>query len=116
MKTTGSFQRPQIQRLMERALIHRAVAEHDERDAALVLVLDGEADARADDKLRADDGLAADQVVLVAIHVHRAALALAAPGGLAEELGHHHLRIDAFENGVAMLAVAAGDVIAGRKR
>ena len=101
---------------MEGALVHRAVAEEHERDALLLLVLDGEADARRHDELAADDGLAAEQVVLVAPHVHRAALALADAGGLAEQFGHHGLRLHALEDGVAVLAVGAEDVVFGLER
>src|SRR6185437_12722120 len=75
------------------------------------LILVAERDARADGKLRADNRLTANQAVLSAIHVHRAALALADAGRLAKEFGHDGLRVHAPDNGLPMLAVAADDVV-----
>jgi len=43
--------------------------------------------------------------------VHRAALALAVAGGLAQQLGHHQLRITAFGQAMAVTAMGAGDII-----
>src|SRR5690242_554719 len=50
--------------------------------------------------------------MLGAVHVHRAASALADAGRLAKEFGHDGLWIHAPDNGLAMLAVAADDVVA----
>ena len=116
-KTTGQLpERGEVQRLVERALVHRAIAEERDGDALFLLILDGEAETGGDGELGADDGLAADEVVLGAVHVHRAALALAAPRRLAQQLGHDDARLHTFQDGVAVLAVAADDVILRAQR
>ena len=81
-------ERGEVQRLVKRALVHRAIAEERDGDTPFLLILDGEAQTSGDGELGADDGLAADEVVLGAVHVHRATLALAAPRRLAQELCH----------------------------
>src|SRR5262249_18981450 len=96
---------------METALIYRTVAEERQCDTLLALILYGKPQPGGDQQLGPDDRLAADHVVRVAVHVHRAALALAAAGGLAKQLGHHGLRLDPPEDGMPVLAVAADDVV-----
>ncbi len=48
--------------------------------------------------------------------VHRAALAVAVPVVLAEELGHHLLDVAAFGDGVSVAAVRAPDAVIRPKR
>ncbi len=109
-------QRGQVQRLVERAFIHRAIAKEGQRDIALLLILDAEAHAGGDDELRADDGLAAQQPMLGAVHVHRAALAATTAGHFAVQLCHDSAWLDTLGDGMPVLAIAAEDVIGRAQR
>ena len=97
MKTTGSFHSAgQVQRLVERALGHRAVAEEADDDLVAALVLDGEAHAGRERQVAAHDAVAAEEVRRLVEQVHRAALALRAARRAAEQLGHDPPRIRAL--------------------
>jgi len=68
--------------------------------------------AAAGDRERlADDGVAAVKTVFLAEEVHRPAAAVRGAGLLAEELGHHRLRIEPLGEGVAVFAVGAVDIV-----
>ena len=62
----------------------------------------------------ADDAVRAEDAGVDVGDVHRAALALAVAGRLAEQLGHHQRRVAALGDAVAVAAVGAGDVSSGR--
>src|SRR5579883_3138880 len=75
-----------------------------------------EPQADANRHLRADDAVAAEEILLAAEHVHRAALALgiaAAPPG---ELGHHPLGIHAGGKHMTMIAIGGDDAVALLRR
>src|SRR6185437_2065326 len=88
-------QRRHVEALIDLALVHRAVAQEGDADLAVVAIPVREAHAGADRHLRADDAVAAEEVLLAAEHVHRAAfpagIAAAPPG----EFGHDALGIHA---------------------
>src|SRR3546814_1380742 len=84
-------QRPQrrhVEGLVDLALVERAVAEVGDRDGVLLQVAVGEGETGADRHLGADDAMTAVKALLVAEHVHRAALALGVAAGAAGQLGH----------------------------
>jgi hypothetical protein len=94
----------QVQRLVELALGHRAVAEEAGRHpAALERV--GEGEAHGDREAAADDRVAAVEAPGDVEEVHRAAPPPAAPVGLAVHLRHQRARRDAAGERVAVLAI-----------
>ncbi len=76
---------------MDAPLIDRAVAEVADADPVFAPVLDGEADARRQGDMAADDRMAAEKSLLDVEEMHRPALPLGAAGRLAQELGHRRL-------------------------
>src|SRR6185437_7144119 len=88
-------QRRHVEALIDLALISRPFAEERDAHGRAAAIFVGEGDAGAERSRRADDAVAAEEVLLHREHVHRAALALgiavAAPG----ELGHHALGVHA---------------------
>ena len=65
----------------------------------------GQADATTDNAVSAQDA----QIEIG--NVHRAALALAIAGGLAQQFGHHQSRVAALSQAMPMAAMRAGDVV-----
>ena len=100
-----------VEGLVERALVHGAVAEVADADAVLAAILAGEGDACGERDVAADDGVAAEEPLLGVEEVHRAALALGAAGGLAEQLGHGGLDVHAAGDGVAVVTIGRDHVI-----
>src|SRR5207249_6011234 len=103
----------EVQGLLELALGHRAVAEVAQDHLVAPAVLDGEAHAGGDRQVGADDGVAAEEVVLLVEQVHRTALALAEPVDAPEQLGHHAAGIGALDEAVTVLAVGRDRVVVG---
>src|SRR5438552_12192710 len=101
----------EVQGLVELALGHRAIAEVAHDHLVPPAVLDREAHAGGDRQVGADDGVTAEEVVLLVEQVHRAALALAEPVDAAEQLGHHATRVGALDETVAVLAVGRDRVV-----
>ena len=101
----------QVGRLMEGAVVDRAVAEVELGDAvgALVALRVGHADPERN--VAADDAVAAHEAVLDVEQVHRAALAPDQAGALAVQLGHHLARGGAEEDGVGVVAVGGDDAV-----
>jgi hypothetical protein len=81
-------QRRQVQRLVKRALGHRAVAEEAGGHARSPLHLVGQRQAGGQRQAAADDGIAAEQPGRAVEQVHRAAAAARAAFLLAVHLGH----------------------------
>src|ERR1700694_548732 len=106
----------EVQRLVERADVRRAVAEHAEDDILLFAVPHGPSAADGQGQVAADDSVSAHEAKLGVEHVHRAATAVRGSRFLAEELGHHGLRVDAAGDGVPVLAVAREDVVVQLER
>ena len=82
-----------VEALVDLALVGRAVAEIGQRDVVVAAVLVGEGEAGAERDLRADDAVAAVEVLLVGEHVHRAALAARIAAAAAGQLGHDALGV-----------------------
>ena len=96
---------------MARALVAGAVAEEGDHHAVVALHLAAHCRAHRDRKRRSDDtGLAENPYVKVC-KVHRATLALAVAGCLAEKLCHSAPHIPALGYGMPMRTVVASDII-----
>ena len=72
----------------------------------------GEGDAGAERRGRADDAVAAVEVLLHGEHVHGAALALGVAAAAAGELGHHAFGVHAGRKHVAVVAIGGDDLVA----
>ncbi len=83
-----------------------AVAEEADRRSAVFLLLLGEGHAGGQGNLAAHDAVSAPHALGVVEHVHRPALALGDPGGLAVELGHESFGLQAQGQRVAVVPVA----------
>ena len=72
----------------------------------------GKGEAGADRHLRADDAVAAEEILLAAEHVHRAALAVRIAAAAPGQLGHHALGVHAAGQHVAVVAIGGDDRVA----
>jgi hypothetical protein len=103
-KTAG-----QVQRLQRGALVAAAVAEERDADAAVALELGGQRRPADQRRPAADDPVGAEHALGQVRDVHGAALAVAAAGLAAVDLGHHLADVHAPGDAVAVPAVGAGD-------
>jgi hypothetical protein len=94
------------------ALVRGAVAEIGEGHAVVAEILVGEGEARADRHLRADDAVAAVEMLLLGEHVHGAALALGVAPLAARQLGHHAPGVHAAGQHVPVVAVGGDALVA----
>ena len=101
-----------VEALVDLALVGGAVAEIGQADVAVAAVLVGEGEAGAERHLRADDAVAAVEMLLLGEHVHRAALALRQAAAASGQLGHDALRVHAAGEHVAVVAVSGDHLIA----
>ena len=104
-------QRGHVQRLVEAALVHRAVAEEAHGRAFQPLVFQPIGQPEPERRLSADDAVAAPIVLVRREEVHRAALAFRAARGFAIKLGHALVHAHADGEGVAVVAVGGDDVV-----
>jgi hypothetical protein len=106
-------QRRDVERLVERALLGRAVAEEAQHHLALPGDLRG---VGGPGRLRyplPHDAGGAEEAPRHVGEVHRPAVAPAQSGPLAEDLGHHRIGIRAEDDRVAVAAVGGEDLVAG---
>src|SRR5438045_8734195 len=68
-----------------------------------------EGEPRPDRHLRADDAVAAEEVLLRAEHVHRAALAVRIAAAAPGQFGHDALRVHPAGQHMAVIAVGSDD-------
>ena len=88
------------------------LAEIGGADAVVAAIPIREGQAGAERNLGADDAVAAEEALLLAEHVHRAALAAAVAAGAAGEFGHDAARLHAAGQHVAVVAVGGDDLVA----
>ena len=105
-----------VEALVDLALVGRAVAEIGQADIAVLAVMVGEGDAGAERHLRADDAVAAIEMLLLGEHVHGAALALRQAAATAGQFGHDAPGFHAAGQHVPVVAVAGDHLIAGLGR
>ena len=98
---------------MHDALVHGAVAEEGDGDAAVAPNLAGQGHARGVGHLRADDAVGAHEAQARVDEVHGTALALGEAVGLAQHLGDGALGVHAPGQRVVMAAIGAGEIVAG---
>ena len=103
--------RREVQRLVERALVRRAVAEERDRDLIGAELLRGERRAGRDRDAAADDAVRAEVALRGVGDVHRAAAASAVAGLAAEQLREHPAEVGALRDAVAVAAVGRGDPV-----
>mmetsp|Transcript_24136 Transcript_24136/g.73853 ORF Transcript_24136/g.73853 Transcript_24136/m.73853 type:complete len:413 (+) Transcript_24136:249-1487(+) len=96
----------------ELPLIGRAVAVQRKGAAAVATVLGGEREAGADGGLRADDAIAAIEIGISLVHVHRATFAFSAAALLAEQLRQHAFDRVATCKLLAVVAVRGDEGVA----
>ena len=106
----------EVQRLVERAGVRRAVAEERDGDALLAAHLERERSADDAGHAAADDGVRAEVADLDVVQVHRAAVAAAAAFDLAVELGHDPLDRRPLRDRVPVGAVRRRDDVLARER
>ena len=103
--------RRHVERFVERALVHRAVAEEADHHFGQAAHRDRIGDADRDRAGFADDRVAAHEAALAIEHMHRAAHAAAHAGRAAEQLGHDLARRRAAHQRMGVLAISADDVV-----
>jgi hypothetical protein len=106
-----------VEALVDLALVDGTVAEIGQADVLGAAVLMGEGDAGAERHLGADDAVAAVEILLLAEHVHGAALALGIAAAASGEFSHHALGIHPAGEHVAVVAIAGDNgILAGDRR
>ena len=100
-----------VQRLVKCSNVDRGFAEETDAYFVVALVLAGEGETRGQRDVSSNNSMAAHEAALDVEQVHRAALALRATGGLAEQLRHYGFRRDALDERLPMFAVGTDDVV-----
>ena len=107
-----------VQALVELTDVAGAIAEECGGDGVaagiakgIALVAAGEGGSQCHRDALTDEGITAEQMVLLGEQVHRAAAALAAAGFLAEQLAHHLAGRHAAAEGVHVVAVGAAEPV-----
>lgn len=107
------FDRGQVDRFVEGALGHRAIAEEGHGDLGALAQLHGGGRARGDGEAGADDAVGAEDSHGQVGDVHRSAAAAAAAVGAAEQFGEHLAHVGAFGQDVSVASVGGGDDVVG---
>src|SRR4029077_11266246 len=94
-------------------LIGGAVAEIRYADVLVAPILVRESEPGSERNLGADDAVTTEKFLLGAEHVHRATLAFGIARSPSGEFRHHHLRIHATGEHVAVFAIGGDDLIVG---
>ena len=102
-------ERREVHRLMDRALVDRAVTHVGQGNSIGVEIFLRVSNADTERNLPADDAVTAIKMLLHVEEMHRTALAARAAGDFAEEFRHAGIRIDAAREGVAVIAVGGDD-------
>ena len=108
--------RRDIEALVERPGVRRAVAEERDRDTALAFHLRRKAGAGDDRNAARDDAVGAEHADAEIGDVHGAALALAVAGLPPVQLGHHAVQVGALGDAVAVAAMRRDDPVAAIER
>jgi hypothetical protein len=100
-----------IQRLVENAFFHGAIAEKDHRHRACFLHLRGKSRPGGERETAADDGRGVNDFQIRRGDVKRARPSTAVARFPADNLGQHFARISTFGDDVAVIAMGAEDEI-----
>ncbi len=106
-------QRGHVERLGERALLGRAVAEEAQHHLPLAADLRRVRDAGGLRDALPDDAGRAQEPAPGVGQVHRAAVTSAQAGGPPVDLGHHRVRIAAEDQGIPMTPVGGHHLVSG---
>ena len=109
-------ERGDVERLVERALLRRAVAEEREHDLPLPADLGRPGDAGGMRDALADDSRGPEEAALDVREVHRPAIALADPGLAPVDLRHQRLHVGAERDRVAVAAVGRRELVVRPQR
>ncbi len=109
-------ERAHVQRLVEGAFVHGAVAEEAEDDLVGLAQADAVAHAGGDGQVAAHDAVPAEVAPRHVVEVHAAALGAADAADLAAQLGEQGPGIGAAGEGVAVVAVRRDDVVVGAQQ
>ncbi|MEH2477686.1 hypothetical protein V1282_001043 [Nitrobacteraceae bacterium AZCC 2146] len=101
-----------VEALIDLALVRRAIAEVSEADEVIAAVAIGKGESGTERDLRADDAVTAVKILLLAEHVHGAALTLGIAAMASGQLGHDALGVHAASQHVAVIAIAGDHLIA----
>ena len=108
--------RGDVQRLVKRAFVVRAVAEKGDRDRAGPALLGAERGADGDRQAAADDAVGAEVAPGRIGDMHRAAAPPAIAALAPEELGEHRRELGALGDAMAVAAMGRGDVVGVAQR
>src|SRR5258705_6452678 len=109
------WQLPQLRHVeafIDLALVRRAVAEIRQADKVVAAVAVGEGETRAERNLGSDDAMSAEEILLLAEHVHGAALSPGIAALASRQFGHYALGIHAGRQHMPVIAVSRYDLIA----
>ncbi len=101
-----------IEAFVDLALVGRAVAEIGDADAVIAPVAVRKGKTRSERNLRPHNAVSTVEMLLLAEHVHGAALALGISAAAPGQLGHHTSGVHAACEHVAMIAIPCNDLIA----
>ncbi len=96
---------------MERALIHGPITKITQHHPIFLAVFDRPTQPGGQRNMRADNGMAAEEIFLPVKKVHRPALTVRTAGLFAIEFRKQQMNIHAPRNGVAMITVGGNDII-----
>src|SRR5690606_38838259 len=98
-----------VERLVDLPLICGAITEISDADKPVATIAVGEGEAAADRNLSRNNPVAAEEILLAAKHVHRAALALGITAAAPRQFGHHTARIHPAGEHVPMVTIPGDD-------
>src|ERR1700743_3801934 len=101
-----------VEAFVDLALVGSAVAEIGDADEIIAAIAVGKSKAGAERNLRADDAMAAEEILLLAEHVHRAALAVGIATAAAGQLSHNALGVHSRGEHMPVITVTRYDLIA----
>ena len=104
-------QRGDVQGLVERPLVHSAIAEVAEAATFSAEILETISKAEAERGLACDDAVASPEVFVRCEEMHRTALALRATGLFPIHFGHALVHAHSDGEGMSMIAVGGDEVI-----
>src|SRR5258706_2227295 len=101
-----------VETLIDLSLVRCAVAEIGQADKIVAAIAVGESKAGAERHLCGDNAMAAEEILLLAEHVHGAALALGVAAVASGQFGHHTFGFHSGSQHMPVVAVSRYDLIA----
>jgi hypothetical protein len=101
-----------VEAFVDLALVRRAVAEIGQADKIIAAIAVGKGETGSERDLGANNAVAAEEVLLLAEHVHGATLALGIAAMASGQFGHHALGFHSASQHVTVVPVTGYDLIA----